>query len=262
MVSQTEQNFTVLILDDCSTDDSMQVIKEIIGDDERFILFQNEQNSGVGFTKKKLVDSVTTEICGFLDPDDFLEQNALEMMIKAHSENPEVGLVYSNFTFCDDRLTIIREHQAKQIEKLDELYYNFKGEISHFATIKKSFYDKTEGINPYFKIAEDKDWYMKMCEIAPVLHLNQSLYRYRVHNGGISTNKNAEKAFYWHFVALIKMSERRSIPVEDLFFEKFISKSKAESLIMAEKNKIEGLKNSRLLKLLHALGLFKTYKYL
>ena len=262
IIAQTEKDWEAVILDDCSTDDSIEIIKEIIGEDVRFKIHINEKNQGVGFTKRSLVELASSEICGFVDPDDALEQNAIEMMLKAHSENPKVGLVYSNFTFCDEFLQKIKPHQATQITELDEKYYNFNGELSHFATLKKSIYNKTSGIDPYFKIAEDKDWYMKMCEVAPVLHLDESLYLYRLHDGGISTNVNAEKAFVWHIIALIKMSERRKIDLDDFFFNKFILREKVEKELLYQKEKIELLKKSRLLKILNTLGVFKAYKYL
>ena len=262
IIAQTVQDWQVIILDDCSTDDSILIIENIIGDDSRFHLKKNNKNQGVGFTKRRLVDLANSELCGFLDPDDALEKNALELMINAHDKDKQVGLIYSNFTFCDQFLQKQRPHQAKQIEQLDINYYNFRGEISHFATFKKSFYNLTEGIDVSLKIAEDKDWYMKMCEIAPVKHINTCLYLYRVHEGGISTNKNTDKAFFWHFVALIKMAERRKINIEDLFFEKFMIKSQSRSELENERDKIANLKNSRLLKLLHKIGIFKAYKYL
>lgn len=132
----------------------------------------------------------------FLDPDDALEPQVLEIILNHHNNNTEVGLVYSNFIICNEKLEKQNVHHATQITALDEHYLNFKGEISHFATFKKSIYNKTTGIDTFLKIAEDKDWYMKMCEVAPVLYIDEDLYLYRIHNGGISTNKNAEKAYF------------------------------------------------------------------
>ncbi|MDH1881985.1 glycosyltransferase [Empedobacter sp. GD03797] len=258
LIAQTYQNFEVVILDDCSTDNSVEVIKSIIGEDKRFKLFQNEENKKVGYTKRRLVELASSEICGFLDPDDALEPQTLESILNHHNNNIEVGLVYSNFIICNEKLEKQNVHHATQITALDEHYLNFKGEISHFATFKKSIYNKTTGIDTFLKIAEDKDWYMKMCEVAPVLYIDEDLYLYRIHNGGISTNKNAEKAYFWHWVALIKMAERRNVNIEELFIDNFVNRRDYDNI----STKLELLKKSRLLKLLYKLGLFKGYKYL
>lgn len=265
LIAQTYQDFEVVILDDCSTDNSIELIKSIIGEDPRFKLYQNEENKKVGFTKRRLVELASNEVCGFLDPDDALEPKALESVLNLHISNPEVGLIYSNFIFCNEKLEKQNVHHAKQIKALDENYYNFHGEISHFATFKKSIYYKTTGIDTFLKIAEDKDWYMKICEVAPVLHIDEDLYLYRIHDGGISTNSNAERAYFWHWVALIKMAERRNLNIEELFLEKFVTKERydfIEQKLEAKERQLQNIKKNRWLKLGNKLGLTKFYKYL
>jgi glycosyltransferase involved in cell wall biosynthesis len=262
IIAQTVSDWEVIILDDCSTDNSLEIINNIIGNDARFTIEKNQKNRGVGFTKRKLIELSNSEICGFLDPDDAVETNALQLLLKAHQDNQEVGLVYSNFTFCDENLNKKSLHTAKQITSLDDSYYNFHGEISHFVTFKKAIYLQTTGIDPFLKIAEDKDWYMKMCEIAPVLHLNESLYLYRIHGGGISTNENAEKALFWHWVAMMKMAERTGTSIENLFLKQYANRNLLDKQI--EINNLntkfrKRLKNSKWLKLGKFLGLFKNY---
>lgn len=262
IIAQTVQDWEAVILDDCSTDDSLDIINNLIKDDQRFKVHQNERNKGVGFTKKRLIEITTAEICGFLDPDDAIESSALEILLKSHEENPKAGLIYSNFTYCDEFLKKGKVHYARQIDTLNNSYYNFHGEISHFVTFKKSVYQKTTGINPFLKIAEDKDWYMKMCEIAPVLHLNESLYLYRIHRGGISTNQNQEKALFWHWIAMMKMAERTRVNIEEMFLEQYTSRKSFDYEKQINDQHLsfrEKIKKSKWLKLGHFLGLFKNY---
>ncbi|WP_126653256.1 glycosyltransferase family 2 protein [Chryseobacterium aureum] len=258
LVAQTETDWEAAILDDGSVDDSLEVIKKITGDDPRFKIHQNDRNRGIGYTKRKLIELAEAELCGFLDPDDALAPHALDIVIKTHRDYPEVGLVYSNLIFCDEHLHPKSVHKGKQITELDESYFNFNGEISHFATLKKRIYEKTSGIDQFLKIAEDKDWYMKMCEAAPVKYIDEDLYLYRIHNNGISTTKNTEKALYWHWVALIKMAERRNINIEDLFVQNYVPRNKYQYSL----DKLERIKNSRWAQLGNRLGLFKIFKYL
>ena len=263
LINQTHQDFEVVILDDGSTDDSVIAIKSIINGDQRFKLFENEKNKKIGYTKRKLIELSTGEICGFLDPDDALIPTSIEKILDAYEKNPQAGMVYSNFVFSDEKLNPISVHKGKQVSSTDSLeYYNFEGEISHFATFRKAVYNKTSGIDPYLKIAEDKDLYMKMCEVAPVKYIDEDLYLYRVHDGGISTSANGDKAYFWHWVALIKMAERRHINIEDLFLEKMVRREVYDTEKEEHKNLRTLLKKSRWLKLGAKLGLFKLYKYL
>lgn len=258
LINQTEKDWEAIVIDDCSSDNSVEVIKSLIQDDYRFKLFVNEENIGYQKTLIKAISLSSSSIFGKLDSDDALKHNAIERSLEYHKKYPEVGLVYSNFIYCNENLVEIRPHFCKQITSLNEDYFNFKGEISHFTTYKKEIYLKTEGINAFIKRAEDKDIYMKMCEVAPVKHLDETLYLYRVHSGGMSTNNNGEKALFWHWAALIKMAERRGLNIEDTFVAHYVPKSKYLQL----EDRLRSLKNSRLLKILYKLGIFKAYKYL
>lgn len=261
LIAQTLTDWEAVILDDASTDNSLDLIRKITENDSRFTIYTNESNKGIGYTKRRLIELSTSEICGFLDPDDALIKNALEIVFNVHTQNPEVGLVYSNFVYCDDQLSKVRVHKAAQITALDEKYLNFNAEITSFATLKKSIYNKTSGIDVSLKIAEDKDWYMKMCEVAPVKYIDEDLYLYRVHKGGIS-NKNEDQAFFWHWLALIKMSERRNISIEELFLENFVRRKEYNKEVNHNTNLKKEIKNSRWIKLGHKLGFCKFYKYL
>lgn len=263
IITQTYQNFEVIILDDHSTDNSIEIINSIIGEDSRFKLYQNEENKKVGYTKRKLIELSTSEVCGFLDPDDALEPTALYKILNTYEKYPKIGMVYSNFIFTDENLLPVSIHKGKQIDSINSVeYFNFNGEISHFATFKKSYYKKTLGIDPYLKIAEDKDWYMKMCEVAHVKYIDEDLYLYRIHKGGISTNNNSDKAYFWHWVAIIKAAERRNINVEELFLENLVRKDVYETEVIKNNHLKTLLKKSRWLKIGAKLGFFKLYKYL
>lgn len=258
LIAQTEQDWEAIVIDDCSTDNSVEIIENLIKGEQRIRFFKNEKNIGYQKTLIRGIELSKSPIFGRLDPDDALTPKAIEVMTKAHQDYPNAGLIYSNFIFCDKDLKEEKLFECTSITSQDYNFLNLDATVSHFATFKKSFYQLTTGIDPFIKRAEDKDIYMKMCEIAPIKHINKALYLYRVHDGGVSTNSNAEKALFWHWVALIKMAERRGIEIEDTFIKHYVSMHKHQSL----EDKVRSLKNSRLLKILYRLGLFKAYKYL
>ncbi len=246
LVTQTTNNWEAIVIDDCSTDNSVQIITSLIKNNSRFKFFQNKQNIGYQKTLIKAIELSNAPIFGRLDPDDALLPEAIEKSVKVHEKNKEVGLVYSNLIFCDEALNPIRVHKTGQITDLSKDYLYLNGAISHFATFKKEFYTLTTGIDSFNKRAEDKDLYMKMCEVAPVKHINENFYLYRVHKDGASSFSNTNKAYFWYWVALIKMAERRNINIEDLFLEEFIRR--------------KDFLKSRWVKLGIKLGFLKTLK--
>ena len=114
IIAQDYKNWEAIILDDASTDDSLEVIKKITGNDERFKIYRNEENSGVGITKSKLIELAEGDICGFVDPDDAITSNALSSSIKIFQKQRDVVLTYSKFAKCDENLKILEVPKIAQ----------------------------------------------------------------------------------------------------------------------------------------------------
>lgn len=219
---QNYKNWEVVIVDDFSTDNSYDIYKGL-SNNPRIKIYFNEKNLGAGFTKGKCVEMASGEICGFLDPDDILTDDALEKMVNAHNNKPEVSLIYSLSYHCDENLKIKNINYApKEIQSGNSYFFNLEWAISHFASFKYNFYKKTEGIDPDLKRAVDQDLYLKLYEVGDTFFLNEVLYYYRIHKSGISTNKNVNKAYFWHWVVIINTGKRRGINLEDLFCDNFV----------------------------------------
>ncbi|RRT92664.1 glycosyltransferase [Empedobacter falsenii] len=258
ILNQTFQTFEVIILDDFSEKVQYNSILELVKNDKRFKIYRNESNKGVGYTKRKLAELANGEICGFLDPDDTIESNAIEVMVSHHENNPNASIINSNLNFCNEKLVKISSTNIEQIHQKNEFFFNFRGSISHFATFKKKFYNKTTGIDPYFRIAEDQDLYLKLYEVGESKQLDDVLYNYRVNPASLTNSSKQEISTYWHWVAAIKAAERRNVNIENLFVDKFVNRKDYNNISI----KLDLLKKSRLLKLLNKLGLFKAYNYL
>jgi glycosyltransferase involved in cell wall biosynthesis len=252
LLNQSYEDWEAIIVDDASTDDSVSVINNLTKKDARFKFYQNEHNLGYQKTLVRAISLSNAPLFGILDPDDILTDNALELSFNMHCLHPEVGLVYSNIIFCDHDLKPFKYHKTKQVDDYSMDYYLFNAEISKFSTIKRKFFDKTSGIDINNRRAEDKDIYMKLFEIAPVKHLDEYLYLYRHHGNSASTYANANYAIFWHWVALIKMAERRNINIEELFFEHF------KRIDSNQSNLIKVFKNSKWIKLGQKLGIIRN----
>ena len=258
IIQQTYRNWECIIVDDCSTDDSLQLIEGITKGDPRIKIFLNNNNQGVGFTKKRCIELATGDICAFVDPDDAITSDALEIMTKAHIENPETSLVYSNYIKCDESLLEKSIHKNIAVESFRMDFYNLENEISHFATFKKKNYNKSSGLNPSYKRVDDQDLYLTLYETGAVHYINHNLYKYRIHSEGISTFDNIDKAYYWQWHVVIDHANKRGENVENLFFNYLERRSKYLQL----ERKLELLKKSKWLKLGAKLGVLKNFKYL
>jgi glycosyltransferase involved in cell wall biosynthesis len=202
IVNQSYQDFEVIIVDDASTDDSIEIIKQLTENDSRFKLFHNDKNRGCGYTKRRCVELATGELCGFVDPDDTITIEALQVMVDALTSNPNVSIVSSKFYLTDIELNVKKESNQGQKIPDGKTFLTFgKGAITHFCTFKRTNYLKTDGINSCLKRAVDQDLYLKMEEVGLHLFLDQFLYNYRINANSISANQNVYKAYYWALVA-------------------------------------------------------------
>ncbi|MCD6017980.1 MAG: hypothetical protein K0S53_1101 [Bacteroidetes bacterium] len=230
LVNQTYSNWEAIIVDDKSTDNSVEIIRQIIHGDSRAKLHINERNLGCGYTKRRCAELGCGELYGFLDPDDTLEPNALELMNSVFSENTSVVLAYSKHRRYDSTLTniISKEYNISSIDSKDIFYFNLSGTITAFAVFKADAYKKTAGIDAYMLRAVDQDLYLKLCEMGETMPVHEYLYKYRIHANGISTGDGiatVSKAEYWQWYAINAAAKRRGVYVEDLFSQYYINKS-------------------------------------
>jgi glycosyltransferase involved in cell wall biosynthesis len=213
IIAQSYSNWEVIIVDDCSSDNSVELIKQTVGTDSRFMLYTNEYNRGCGYTKHRCVELATGAICGFLDPDDLLIKDALSVMVSAHMKHRDCSLIYSKFFQCNEQLKILSVSKAQSIPE-GQSYLEHKGIISHFVTFKLASYKKTAGIGVYLKRAVDQDLYLKLEEVGKCYYIDQPIYFYRQHPGGISTHDNYYKAFAWNILVVIEACKRRGLDIE------------------------------------------------
>lgn len=86
VVNQTVSNIEIICVNDCSTDNSASIIKELQKQDNRIILIENEENLKVSQTRNKGVNVAKAEFVALLDADDMWEPNYLEKVIARQKE--------------------------------------------------------------------------------------------------------------------------------------------------------------------------------
>jgi glycosyltransferase involved in cell wall biosynthesis len=209
---QTYKNWEVIFIDDCSSDNSLQIISDHASKDERIKVFSNGTNKGCGFTKARCIQLASGEICGFLDPDDALLPAALEIMVNKHSEYPAASLLYSRRFHCTKKIKIYDVSEDDTGKFVSQLSTPL---INHFCSFKKEIYSKTTGIDTYMRRAVDQDLYLKLEEKGGIVFIPEVLYLYRHNVNSISLNTNEYKAQAWHIYANSNACKRRGLSLDD-----------------------------------------------
>lgn len=106
---QSYDNFEVIIVDDCSPDNSADIARSFINRDDRFMYIKHPENQGVSAARNTGIEHATGDYILFLDPDDLYEKNLLRVCAAALERNPVDLLVYS---FTED----YRNYESGKIE--------------------------------------------------------------------------------------------------------------------------------------------------
>lgn len=243
---QTYENWEIIILDDASTDNSKEVYNRIENNIPNVFIHYNLTQKGVGETKNKLISLAHGYICGFLDADDRLERNAIEIMVAMHKAHSECSLIYSKFReLAKQSLLVETKLSIGAISTDEDLLISSKNMVSHFATFKRSAYLKTIGINTTLLSAEDRDLYLKLEECGEILYVDMDLYQYRVDNSNSVSRGNMDrirKAQYYLATANLDAYSRRITTSHRLYFA---NRDKYKDSILRE---IQRLKDNKLAK--------------
>jgi glycosyltransferase involved in cell wall biosynthesis len=212
IIDQSFTEWEAVILDDASTDNSLEVISALIKDDIRFKIYKNDKNSGVGITKSKLIELANGNLCGFVDPDDAITPNALQSAMDVFIKDQQTVLTYSSFMKCDEYLKPVEQFKSgMQVINNDPFFFNCPVHIVHFVCFRKNIYEQTEKMNSEMRIAEDQDLYLKMYEKGKVKYINEPNYLYRAHSGGISQNENLPKSREYFARVIFNTMKRRGL---------------------------------------------------
>ncbi len=94
ILRQTHCDFEWIIVDDCSTDGSFDLLRSLIGTDRRVTLLKNERNYGMAMTVQKAIALAKGDLIYRAESDDFCEPRFLERMVQVFDRYPNVGLAF------------------------------------------------------------------------------------------------------------------------------------------------------------------------
>ena len=186
VLAQTYKNWEMLITDDCSTDNTTDIIESYAARDSRIRLFRLGDNSGPGAARNNSLKNAQGQYVAFLDGDDFWMPDKLERQLELMKQT-DCGMVYSSYLTCDDdnKINGIVKCRSK-VRYWRILCDNAVG----FLTMM--FNRKVTGDVSLLNIRKRQDWglnieLLKRCRIA--YGVKGPLAVYRIHKSSISRSK-------------------------------------------------------------------------
>ena len=237
ILNQNYPIYELIILDDCSTDNSLEIINQIVSSINKYInvkVVLSEKNSGNAFSQWqkgfKLASGDYVWIC---EADDYCKKNFLRKVTKPINQNSNIIISYADTGFIDSTGTIVKKSLIDQIDLLktghwQKNYINTgQDEIDNYTylnctipnvsgiIIKKDDYEDILNISKTFKQCGDWYFYLNALQRGKIAFNKKTLNYYRLHGNNISSTMNRKKhlleikKIYYHLKNNNNMSEEQ-----------------------------------------------------
>ena len=177
IIAQNNPNWDCLVIDDCSSDNSVSIIKQY--ESEKIKLIRNEKNINQIKSLIKLFGLCKTDIVGIIDSDDTIHQETTDFVLDGYKISPKIGLVYTNCIEYDENLKepiYIGHSERLPFGPVSSIVFGY---VSSLRTFRLSAYYKTQGYDLDLLYAEDLDLMYKLEEVCLPYFINKYLYNYR-----------------------------------------------------------------------------------
>ena len=101
VLSQTYKNIEVVIVEDCSTDNTKDIIEQLAKEDDRIKIIYHESNKGAGWGRRDGIEASTGDYFITVDGDDWLDEDFIESLVKK-AEETGADVVSGGITYNKD----------------------------------------------------------------------------------------------------------------------------------------------------------------
>ena len=179
VLGQSFSNIEYVIMDGGSTDGSLDIIKRY---QKKLAHWVSEKDRGQTDAINKGFALAKGEILAWINSDDTLLPNAVDEAVQYLQDHPEVGLVYGDTNYIDEKSRVIGRFPAAQtdLSRLRRGYVHIPQQASFF---RKSIWDQVGPLDPEFFFAMDYDLWVRIAQLSEIRYLPRLWANFRLHRG-------------------------------------------------------------------------------
>lgn len=193
--AQTYENWELVAVDDCSTDNSAEVVKALAAEDGRIRYLRLEQNSGAAVARTMAMENAEGEFIAFLDSDDLWHPEKLEKQITFMKEN-DYAFTCTSYEHIDENGAPL----GKVVKCIPKTSYNrllLDCPVGN-STVVYSVAKMGKFTVPNIRKRNDYALWLKMLKVEPFVYgLPEVLMSYRIRSNSISRNKFKLVKYQW-----------------------------------------------------------------
>lgn len=203
VLNQTYKNLQIIVVDDCSTDNTAEIVKSY--DDDRIELYTLPKNFNISNANNECLHRAKGEYIAHIDSDDIWVEDKIEKQIKFLEENPYYGACFTHATLMDKTGRIFASGELPEAfltlfdrENMTQAgfvrrFYDHSNFLCHSSVVmRKSVYEKLGNHDLTLNKLHDYDYWIRMNFICPLYIYPEKLVFYRIWHANNSTLANAE----------------------------------------------------------------------
>lgn len=189
ILNQTYLNFELIIVDDCSTDLTYEIVEKLAAEDSRIKLYKNQKNLKICKTLNRAWKVAKGSYIARMDGDDISLPNRLEILKRYLDTNPQCDLVGSGMITIDEYGNELSSPSFIKNSSNISKYMKYRSCIAHIWMSRREVYESLDGYRelPY---VEDYDFLLRALRYGYILaNVDAYIYKCRIRQGNTgSTN--------------------------------------------------------------------------
>ncbi len=195
ILNQTYLDFEFIIINDGSTDNTADILKEF--KDKRIKIINNKTNLGLTASLNKAISLARGEFIARMDADDISLPYRFEYQVEFLENNPDIALVGSSYYVCDEKDEI--KSIVEVLTDPDDLKQGLEKQnwFGHGTVmLRKTALDIVGNYDESYKYAQDYDLWLRIANKFNIANIKEPLYIWRKTKENISSKKEQEQSFY------------------------------------------------------------------
>ena len=204
VINQTYPHWELILINDCSSDNSKKIVDEFVKLDTRIISIENEVNLGSGQTRNKGIKSARGRFLCFLDSDDRWKPNKLELQLQFMESN-NYPFVFSSYDFIGSEGNKIKSPKIVTTQPVDYHFLLKRTEI-FTSTVMIDLNQTGRFLMPHHRRKQDYGLWLSILKSGQIAYgMEDVLAEYRLREGSATSKK---WTLIWKHVVFLRETQK------------------------------------------------------
>lgn len=216
IMAQDYKDWELIIVDDCSTDNTGEIVKKLIGKDSRIRYIRNDSNKKLPASLNVGMRHAKGEYITWTSDDNTYKSNAFSVMLKVMEGcSAEIGLVFAEFDHIDKNGKKVGTYKIPN--NLNKIYW--ENIVGCAFLYKRSVIDKIGWYDENKFLIEDYDYWLRIADCFEIKPIRKSIYNSRIHDNSLSTTRAKEVLQLKHKILKENLNKKINDEIRKMIYQ-------------------------------------------